>query len=243
MGNTWSIRAVTRPRKAMELESLRCNLSSHLCSYQMDSYCSLHWIDDNSSSRHLLIEIFVEDKSCAFVFFAFPMIQDDVLLGLNYIMIRGAFKTGILPVFHFLKSSHGCHVSQDSCRMSPFQVKQLFLEVMTTTQNDIPFKPLEVTYDTREYASSSGLDKITITIPSSSVEQVYSNVAKSDRVALFEFIDDFVMNEFRIDTRRFPIAKIGNGSLVVGCEGRIKVTHEGALDIVLRKIHEIIIQK
>ena len=238
MGNTWSIRTVTRIQKVIDLDGLQRSLSIFLCSYRVNSYCSLKWID-TGSSRHLLVEVFVEDKSCAFVLFAFPTVNDSSMSTFDYVLVRGAFNSGILPVFEFLKSAHGCLVSKISCPISPFQVKQIFSEVIAN-QSNIPLKPLELTYDTREYASSAGLDKITMTIPTGSVEKVY-NVKKKSSLTLFEFIDDFFLKEFRIDIRRFPIIKAANGSLVVGCEGRLKVNHPNVSEIVLRKIRTVII--
>lgn len=197
----------------------------------------------NQSSRqgveHLMIEVFVNDRSCANVILAFATLREGrAIAGVDYLLVKGSRK-GFEPVLQYLHFTCGCYVSSKSFAFTPAEIAKVFdsawskSNLLMTT-----FKPLELIFDTKEVIPSSDLESIALTIPGKSVKEFFDSAHSCDR-NLLRFIEDFFAKEFRISISQFPIIKAANGSVIIGGD-RIKILGEDALLVVLKEIQNIV---
>lgn len=241
VGRTWSFRTITPIVKKFNVKSLQKDVSTYLCSFQSNSYCVLGWLEREPSMNkyHLMIEIFLDDRPRGCIILVGVALEESEFISeVKFVLVRGATKRAITPVIQFLES-HGCQISEARC-FSPFEVKSLFAGILSKSRHTNG-KPLELTYDTKDFVGSIGLDKITLTVPSSAVDQVYILAMRDgDDFDLFDFIGSYFLREFKINIKSFPIMKAANGIVVLDCDGHIKILQEAALENIFSEIEQLI---
>ena len=204
------------------------------------SYKSVEWKQSTRQGvEHLMIEVFVNDRSCANVILAFTRLREGrAIVGVDYLLVKGSRK-GFEPVLQYLQLTCGCYVSSKSFAFTPAEIAKVFDSAWSkSTLLMSTFKPLELIFDTKEIVPNSNLESITLTIPGKSIKEFFDSAHSCDR-NLLRFIEDFFAKEFRISISQFPIIKAANGCVIIGGD-RIKILGEDTLLVVLKEIQNIV---
>ena len=153
-----------------------------------------------------------------------------IISDIGFILVRGQ-KRGFAPVLQYLEVYGGARVSPQAFKFSPTDVSTLFCKTYCTEIT----RPLELTYSTHEF-SQAGLDKVTLTVPTSALEAL----TLKENTNLLDVINEFFMCEFRIELGSFPVIKAANGVVVLGCDGRVKpLRHADVLCSVLARLPHV----
>lgn len=198
---------------------------------------------DDTSTRHMLIEAWLQDKIGAQLVLAYPNCQGEGndIVGFSFCLLKGRSKA-LDPILQWLESTHGCVFANRSFTPTRSQM-ELFLPFLCKRTD----APLEVTLQAPEVISEKGLDVVTFTLPPMAFKKLLADMEKhrpltmaDAQLPIVKAMYLSIMAATHLDFSSFRIARITSSSGTVGEDGRVKFLHVDILQELLGMIRTMI---
>jgi hypothetical protein len=254
---TWSIRTVSPfavplfSSSATTLAAVEDQLTSlvrNKTAGEEGTYTSLAWIP-LESSKHLHIDVRLQDEPAAQVLLCFPTFNDDVpplppqVKCFSFAMQRGSNPLCNV-VLQFFASTFGCVFSNRPFSPTPNQVAHA-LAVWTTHQSTLT-KPLEVTFCAPDAIASAGLEKLSLTVPPVAIARLLQDMQKyaadtsSQELPILRALHCFILETYNLRIESFALVRATSAAAMLGCDGRCKPLDKNTLTSVLSQIQSMI---
>lgn len=248
---TWSIRTMSPfaiPLFSSSVTSLAA-VEEHLTSFVRNktaggegTYATLAWIPLELESKHLHIDVRLQDEPVAQVLFCFPTFDDIQVKCFSFSMQRGGSKTLCDIVLQYFESTYGCVFSNRPFSPTPNQVAHSL--AIWTTQQSASAKPLEVTFHAPDAIASAGLSKLSLTIPPVAIAQLLQDMqkhsAENEELPILRALQCYILETYNLRIESFALVRATSAAAMLGCDGRCKPLDRNLLESVLTQIQSMI---
>lgn len=206
------------------------------------TYTTLAWIP-LESSKHLHIDVRLQDEPAAQVLLCFPAFNDDSrqVTYFSFAMQRGS-NALCNVVLHFFASALGCIFSNRPFSPTPNQVARAL--AAWTAQQSASTKPLEVTFRAPQAIASAGLEKLSLTVPPVAIARLQQDMQKhsahGQELPILRALQCFLLETYNLRTESFALVRATSAAAMLGCDGRCKPLDKGMLTSVLSQIQSMI---
>jgi hypothetical protein len=206
------------------------------------TYATIAWIP-LESSKHLHIDIRLQDEPAAQVLLCFPAFNDDShqVTCFSFAMQRGS-NALCNVVLHFFASAFGCIFSNRPFSPTPNQVARAL--AVWTAQQSASTKPLEVTFSAPQAIASAGLEKLSLTVPPVAIarlqQDMQKNSAHGQELPILRALQCFILDSYNLRMESFALVRATSAAAMLGCDGRCKPLDKDMLTSVLSQIQSMI---
>jgi hypothetical protein len=249
---TWTIRTISPFKEAWNLEDLRSEellttpfvrnfVGTHGKVERDGTYVTIEWIrmNDGSGNEHLHIAVHVTDSPAAQLVLCYATRKpdednDELVSSFAYALVHGDRKCYEI-LLSYLEKEVGCVVSSESFRPSSADITRILMDTVHVPDEGECEGQLELTFGTPRCVTK--LSSMTISVPPTSLARLLlelENTRPSNQdgaSALGNALRAFILDAFCIDVRALPLIRVGNNVLIIGANGRIKLTKKDTLGV------------